>query len=349
MNLRLKHLIVLLLVPFEVNIYSSGSNSSFALSWITTGLLTGGIGTGSYLYSSYKPKPESDFFYNLEENDKGPITIFVHGYEDSHQQAYQYVGSAKINGIYYNNPYSIITTPSLATFNFADAGQNKLRLNRKESSLAQHNELATLFRVMQKITRKHPTRDIVLVGLSRGASTIINFLAFCPQFKIKAVVLESPFGHLRDIITNFVSMLGLERIPGINDIGMMLAQSLFPLFDKNSIHPIDLVSEITQYIPILIVASSEDKLVPISSSHSLYEKLVVSNHQNVYFLRVKHGKHAAILSGKSAQLYQDVVHAFYNKFGLPSNPEFVNRGQKYLNKPQLQNIQLKENKKFHYF
>ncbi len=74
---------------------------------------------------------------------------------------------------------------------------------------------------------------------------------------------------------------------------------------------------ISKDIPILIICSKEDQLVPLSSSINVYKKLIASGHKHTYIFVTDYGRHAKILRGADGEKYQYVVNAFYKKYNLP--------------------------------
>jgi hypothetical protein len=125
---------------------------------------------------------------------------------------------------------------------------------------------------------------------------------------------------------------GLDWLP--LSWGQSLAEFIFKKYKRDGMSPAGMVEKIPKDLPILIICSQEDGLVPCSSSISIYKKLVDSGHKHTYILILNHGRHAKILSGPDGKKYQRVVHAFYKKHNLPHNPSIAAKGEKYLRKCQ---------------
>jgi len=170
--------------------------------------------------------------------------------------------------------------------------------------------------------------EIVIFGLSRGASAALNLMALYNPPQVKALVLESPFDTVGSIIDNKRKQLHLEWLS--HDTGEYIMEKIFRHYNRNGIRPIDMVSDIRKELPILIICSKEDPLVPWYSSIQLYKKLKESGHLSVHLFLADHGKHSRILCDQDGNTYQAVVHAFYEKYGLPHNAEFALQGRKYL-------------------
>jgi len=258
--------------------------------------------------------------------------LFSHGIADTYKQAYKYVKTYKIGKNTFHNTQYLITRPFL-TFNYPDAHEGFLRINRNETSFAQDNEIARLKLRFEKTMRyaqeKEPgDNEIIIFGLSRGASAALNLVALYNLPAVKALVLESPFDSVATIIDNKRKQLHLEWLS--HDTGEYIMENIFRRYDRNGVRPIDLVSKIRKDLPILIICSKKDQLVPCHSSVKLYQKLKESGHNAVHLFITDHGKHSKILEAQDGDTYQAVVHAFYKKYGLPHNTEFALQGKKYL-------------------
>lgn len=316
--------IILMLLPIE-------AKPAFALDWIKKALLncTQILPTCcNFKKIGVDATQNPTYHYHTGNLANDTVTIFVPGYENTYEQVYYYVSD--ISGPYHDsdNQLALITT-DFVTFDFADTGLERFRFNRKESSMGQENEIERLRSIIEDIQAKNPGKEFILYGLSRGASTILNLLAQYPNYPIKALVLESPFGHLKDVINHIITLAGLGNVPGTYTAGMLLAKCLFPKFKMSGPHPIDHIPEIPSRIPILVICSEEDRLVPCSSSLNIFKKLCLSGHSNSHLLLLNNGKHAALFK-PDGHKYQDGVHAFYQLYQLPHDQTFAKRGAQYL-------------------
>lgn len=221
-----------------------------------------------------------------------------------------------------DDSFWIIKNP-FYTFNFPDAGRG-LGFDWNQTSLAQENEIQTLANEYEKIKQK----KIVLVGMSRGASVILNFLGTRPSNSIIAAVVESPFDSIVETLDT------LCKIAGVNWIPMFIRHNSPNLYcgkyDPNGIFPIKIAHNINKELPLLIIASLEDTLIPAANSAAIYHKLRDLGHQNVYFLLLDKGAHAYLLENDDTPLYLNTVHAFYKKYDLPHNQTFATQGDAIL-------------------
>jgi prolyl oligopeptidase family protein len=242
--------------------------------------------------------------------------LFSHGLADSHKQAYKYAESTG------KQPY-IIKTPFI-TFDYPDVSSSIFRINRFKTSLAQDNEISCLAHHYFNETSQ---KQSVLVGVSRGASTIINFMGLYNPENVYALILESPFDAVESIVTRLAYETKFGCIPGAKKYGSNLLSFIFCQYKPEGIKPIDQVQKIKKDLPILIICSFEDKLVPVWSSINLYIALRESGHQNAYLLILPEGKHAKLITHtRFGYLYQHIVHAFYCKYDLPHDPYLAQLG-----------------------
>lgn len=269
-------------------------------------------------------------------NDRTAISfLYAHGLGDSYTEAYRF---AKFNRKGLLNKNALITQGRIFTFNFPDATKNFWRVNITQTSLAQANEIVALQKAYEQalatLKEENANEDLVLMGLSRGAATIINFMGIYNPKHVKAIVLESPFDHIGTVVKNKLQQFKLDQIPGINSIGDWIVSALFMKHKTNGIAPIHCAGAINPEIPILLVCSKEDTLVPYQSTVALYKSLKHHGHRHAYLLVLDHGKHAFALSGADGHLYASTVHAFYKKYHLPHDPLLAESGAQALEQCQ---------------
>lgn len=238
------------------------------------------------------------------------------------------LGGKRSHANYYRK-YKIISDQYFS-FDYPDS----LHKDRSYASLAQEEDLACLRSAYKSIYKSFEdvnACNLVLMGVSRGASSILNFAALDKPDIVKAIVAESPFDSIDTILDYRIQKdcwfgLSLKNVPFIHSIAHKKFQSLFPRYKKDGIRPIDIIANISQEIPILIICSKEDEVVPWYSSARLYKELRNAGHDKVHLLIVDSGQHAAILVEDDGDAYQHVVHAFYKKYNLPYNSKFAELG-----------------------
>jgi predicted alpha/beta hydrolase family esterase len=239
------------------------------------------------------------------------VTFFAHG-----------LGGDKTQGHYYhiNSNHIGFIEGTLETFNFKDY------LNPRSSCLGQHSDMEVLKSVTLNFNK------VILVGVSRGAATIVNYLGSQNPEHVMAAVLESPFDSVQTIAQYTASLSN----------SFVFNPDIYTNFDPNGIQPIKVAHHIALNIPVLLICSRKDTLIPASSTIVLYKKMILAGHKKVHILILDKGRHANILWDEQGSIYRDVVHAFYKKYGLPYNEEFAKAGAHHFahTTPNLEEVDL---------
>lgn len=245
------------------------------------------------------------FFVFINEcREQQPILyLFAHGLANTQAQASNYENvlfeSAKNN---------------IVSFNFPDATKQFWRVNITEANLGQKPDLDKLSEYYYKKLEHNPQTHFIGIGVSRGAATWLNFMGIDGHDNIKALILESPF----DSIANTVDPIIHAIIPLI-----------FQKYNIYGIQPKDSITQIPKNLPILIVAIKDDHLVPYTSTLNAYRMLKESGHKNVHILAFESGKHGKFVKDPHIRdVYRNVAHAFYKKYGFPYNKEYAKAGKK---------------------
>jgi len=189
---------------------------------------------------------------------------------------------------------------------------------------------------------------IVLVGISRGSATILNYAAVNKDTPIKAIIAEASFDTLKSVVKHLLKRFHVSWVPFSRKIGMKIADNQFQNLNVRGLFPIDIVANIDKNIPILLVHSRKDAVVPLASSRVLYIRLRTSGHKHVYLLELPLGNHGKLMQSGSNKLYQNVVHAFYKKHKLPHNKDCADKAEHILLaqcKPTIQEVQTRMKKK----
>lgn len=271
-------------------------------------------------------------------NQEPKITsLFSHGIAASKRQAFKY---AQITPTREYNDRHIINNQHhiLVSFNYPDAGES-YHINRKETSLAQANEVQALHEAHINIEDE---AGIVCLGVSRGASALIVWLGTHPDASkvqnIRALILESPFDSIDSVLRHIIGE-SLYKYNTFRSFSHGLVKFIFSKYDKNFITPLEAAINVPPHIPILIVCSAEDTRVPASLSKRLYDELtraafLKNGNSRVHFVKLKTGAHGKLIEGKDSGSYRNAVHAFYKKYDLPHHPEYADLGQILLDESQ---------------
>ncbi len=173
-----------------------------------------------------------------------------------------------------------------------------------------------------EVVKKH--KDCSLYGVSRGAVTIANSECFDSLDNVGDVVEESPFAQSKDVV---------KKVTGFASFASALPLVL-PNHDPNGMQPIKSVNCGNKKKPRLIVASKQDRLIPVESTIAYYKGLRDAGHENTHLLVVDYGEHANILSGKDGEKMRNVIHAFKAAYDRPHNPAWAAAGAQLFKKCQ---------------
>ncbi|MCX5921795.1 MAG: prolyl oligopeptidase family serine peptidase [Candidatus Dependentiae bacterium] len=249
--------------------------------------------------------------------------LLVHGLAESHKQALWYIKKPS------NRPF--IIDGQLFTYDFPDVTQHFWRVNFTQTGLGQHHEVMGLKSAYEQTIatlneQGASNKDVILVGMSRGATTILNFMGLHKPENVKALVVESPFDATHSIAKNMLKKMHLDGVPGMQTIAHWIMSAVFWQHSTSGICAKDMVETIDKELPILLVCSKQDKLVPAESTTALYQALKKSGHTKVHIYTAETGRHGRILYDSDCHNYQHVTHAFYKKYGLPHDPALATLG-----------------------
>jgi hypothetical protein len=275
------------------------------------------------------------FNSNAIADSISPVYLFSHGLAGSRNQAYLYTKTTEKNGEMITNKRYILDKP-LVTFDYPDNTDRFWKVRRSVTTLGQESEIAELQYHYQTIVDKSETEEphIVIFGISRGASAVVSFLGTneCPA--IKAAIVESPFDSFLTVQRHLAKRLFLHWVPGIQAICRGITKMVFPKYASDGLHPIDAVINIRKDLPILFICSKQDELVHYLCTVNLYHELRKAGHEHAYILILNHGAHGQLLHKEVGSAYQNVVHAFYQRYDLPHDGTLARYGKAKLAKCQ---------------
>jgi hypothetical protein len=239
------------------------------------------------------------------------VTLFVHGIADSQAQG---------------APFKDMMPGPFESFDFDDSTNHFWRLNVSASSLGQKNEIKKIAQEWQRINRKFPHADgFILIGISRGASALINFVATHKPKKVKALILDSPFDSIESLIKHQVDKLHLPK-----KIVRTGFACMFWKLNFKGIFPIKVIRHIHEDIPILFLTIEDDHLVPNYSTQNLIKERQECGYQNMYHIHLMHGRHGKLLLGPDTETYKQAIHAFFAQHSIPYNETYAQKGKNLL-------------------
>ena len=205
--------------------------------------------------------------------------------------------------ITFNFPDAAIDFAKVAKTHYLDKKylSNKLPALTKEdwermsvASLAQEKDIGHLEDVvLSDQAQQH--HNVVLAGVSRGAATIINYMGSkVPPTNIKALILDAPFDAIYDILYARLKLKNLHMVPLLTTTFDFYFSYLFKNYSTCGIRPIDVVDCIPN-IPILMICSLQDTVVPPRNTMRLYKKLIEDGRTNVHLFITPYGEHGRIM------------------------------------------------------
>ncbi len=267
------------------------------------------------------PTPACFSLYKHNRKQDEVAYLFAHGLRSSQQQGLTLFSN------HYNKNSWIIQQPFLL-FDFPDAHEKKGYCRDQHVNLGQEEDIERMRLAYEYVDKKLPDiTGVILTGISRGAATCINYMATCQPEKVRALVIESPFDTIKSVIDHLLKRFNLNWMPYSSDVGMMLIDTKFETLDTQGIFPLDVIGHIPGHVPMLIIGSHSDDVVPIASVRRLYATLKRTGHAHVYLLELTKGRHGRLIQGDQGHLYASCVHAFYARYGLPHIPELIDEGQ----------------------
>lgn len=190
------------------------------------------------------------FFYNISATSIN--YLFCHGVGGNKDQIkyYQYYG---------------LLPAEAKSFNFNDWHDGVF--DQTKTALGQKADIEII--TCNYNLLKDGTSPIVVYGVSRGASAVINFVGIEKPSNVAALILESPFAHIDDVFSNAVPCASLFP-------KNFILRLLYPSYNPNGEQPINYINAIHSDIPIAFVCSKKDALIPHKSTMKLYNKLIES-------------------------------------------------------------------------
>ncbi|MGE0010568.1 MAG: alpha/beta hydrolase family protein [Candidatus Babeliales bacterium] len=214
-------------------------------------------------------------------NDRAvqPTTVFLfaHGITRSSDTAIKQAQTYIESNIIMNTCY---------TFDFGDG--------LRTINLGQEPDCALFASAYAQVLEKHHDAHIILIGLSRGAVTILNTMALHPELdwqRTKGVILESPYANVSAMAEQIASSY-MFFVPFKATIMRKLIDWL-PSYKPDGIQPIEMISKIKVDVPFLIAYSEADKTVPAAGTRMLIDKLQSAGHR-VTSWSCQKGKHSTL-------------------------------------------------------
>ncbi|MGB8467816.1 MAG: hypothetical protein WCE21_02340 [Candidatus Babeliales bacterium] len=278
-----------------------------------------------FISSGVAHAADMQFMLNTVTSHEPVVYIFAHGLGANRTQGpilFAHVVDGKSSKV---NDQWIIHEPYV-TFNFPDAMAKAGEYERDQVNLGQAADMERLHEVYTAARSRFPGYKIVLVGISRGSATIINYVAHYKPDDIAALVLESPFDSLTSIVRHLLERFNVHWLPFAQTLGFKICQTHFPQVNPEGIFPIASIDQIPHTLPVILIHARGDKVVPINSSRQLYCRLVERGHRHAYLIELSAGLHGKLIRGEEKETYLHSIHAFYKKYNLPHTSSYAEKG-----------------------
>jgi len=163
-------------------------------------------------------------------------------------------------------------------------------------------------------------QKVILYGVSRGSATVFSTCARHYSEQIAAVVCEGVFDTVNNILVygNLFSRLKIG----------LLKYSKLTNFKADGISPITSALQMPKDVPIALITSIVDEVVPHQCTLNLYKKLRELGYTKVHILILKTSKHDVYPTGDEKEIYEAFIHAFYKRYNLPHIAKFAADGEK---------------------
>jgi len=240
----------------------------------------------------YKPT----ITYGIPKTAHEPVTVASHGFGARKEHAFGYHVDSGNQGAFIEGV--------LHAFDYDDV-DSPLKTN-----LGQKADIV----ILDENAKKY--EDCDLFGWSRGASAIGNYAGTHELKNVRAIILESPFDDLKNVVKKKTGFASSASVVG-----------WATNHDPNGVQPVKVADKVDKNIPILIYCCKNDTVVDAGLSIEYYKVLRRSGHNKAYLLVVDRGAHANIINGKDGEIVRNVVHAFKKAHNRPHNPEWAKEGQ----------------------
>ncbi len=250
-----------------------------------------------------------------------PLTAFINSMRQDLAPLAQRVMQDSLNFTVKDNPACPLSVVNYS-FNFSKA------------NLGQKADIETLHAAYQEhIELYGRDTNIIMLGDSRGAATIFNFIALHKPAQVKAAILDGIFDDIPHTVKHFLytdkAKAAEARLYGCIKFFMRS-------YKETGISARQCAEIINDDVPLLMVISLKDGLVAPQSAFYLYSRLRLRGHQKVHILVLKKSLHPSYMVGdpEDKMVYESTVHAFYKHYNLPHNAQKAALGQQTFQETQ---------------
>jgi alpha-beta hydrolase superfamily lysophospholipase len=202
-----------------------------------------------------------------------------------------------------------------------------------KNNFGQQADLDVLQLAYEKHKKSNPDHKMLIWGCSRGAAVACTFV--CTESAdtanhVQLVVLEGCFESSASVIEKRFKRFGKRGVERIKKF-----------FEKrtgwreNAISPLAVLDQWPDNVPVLFVTSRKDTVVPMECTINCVKQLKACKpNTDIYLLVLKNSSHSgyAFDDAGDRALYENVLHAFYNKHGWKYDERKAALGMRHLEK-----------------
>lgn len=137
----------------------------------------------------------------------------------------------------------------------------------------------------EAISEKDKDSHIFLFGLGSGGSTVLMASSLDMPSNVKGIIADSAYSNLYDLFkANTMELYKLPSFPTVNFASRNIEKTMgFSLKD------VDVVEQVrNSRLPIFIIQSGDDKIVPEEQYEALYEACTVEGSDRLYISNASH-------------------------------------------------------------
>ena len=153
------------------------------------------------------------------------------------------------------------------------------------------------------ISEKDKDSSIFLFGLGSGGSTVLMASSLDMPSNVKGIIADSAYSNLESLFkTNTKDLYNLPSFPTVEFASHFVEKDM-----GFTLEEVDVVEEVrNSKLPILIIQSGDDEIVPEEQSEELYEACTVEGSDRLY---ISSASHCAALNTKPKK-YGDNINYF---------------------------------------
>lgn len=181
-------------------------------------------------------------------------------------------------------------------------------VDTRKFNLGQDADLQQIHTSYLNIINRDKDAKIICFGVSRGACAMINYLALYKPANVKGAILEGASSCMEDIVEN---SFGLGYM-----MNLVKYYALMYITSYKSTGPkaVELVVKLPRDIPILMVTSQNDWVVPYQCSVKMYEETIAAGYTNIELVVLEKPGHNDYSSNNDTdtKVYMDKLDKFFS-------------------------------------